>query len=245
MTALLLSLALCAQSHQYTAEEASQIFGSANDAFLKGELTQAVDGYRRLIADGYDAADVHYNLGNTLLAEGHPGPAILEYQRARRLDPADEDITANLDRARRDLVDKVAGPNEAPVFDRIALLVAPNQVGWAALGLYLVFWLALGLRRFLGAGGWTTPLAIVCVLLAIPIGAIIGAQVYLRTRFHAAVVVAASDPVREGPSASSKVSFEIHEGTELRVLQREGEYARVRLFNGLEGWAPAKDIEEI
>ena len=44
---------------------------------------------------------------------------------------------------------------------------------------------------------------------------------------------------------SGKSVFELHEGTELRVLDREGDFARVRLRNGLEGWAEARDVAEI
>ena len=40
-------------------------------------------------------------------------------------------------------------------------------------------------------------------------------------------------------------SFELHEGTEVRVLEVRGGAVRVRLGNGLEGWIAATDLEVV
>ena len=47
------------------------------------------------------------------------------------------------------------------------------------------------------------------------------------------MVIAPASPVREGPSRTLKTAFELHEGTTVRVLEAQGDVARVRLLNGL------------
>jgi hypothetical protein len=58
-------------------------------------------------------------------------------------------------------------------------------------------------------------------------------------------VVVPSAPAREAPEAALRPVFDVHEGTELDVLELRGEHARVRLGNGLEGWVPARAIEPV
>jgi tetratricopeptide (TPR) repeat protein len=242
-SALLLGLALAA--HQYTPADAEQIFRAANEAYLRGDFAQAVDGYQRLADDGYASADIEYNLGDAYHALNKRGLAILAFERAVRLDPGDEDAQVNLERARRELVDKVAGQEGEPLVDRVANLVPGRTVTWVFLAAYAAFWLGLLARRFTSAGGWAAALAAVGLVLALPSGALVGVQAYRDERLHEAVVTGAVVPVHEGPSASSKVLFELHEGTAVRVTDRDQSFAKVRLRNNLEGWAEAGAVTEI
>ena len=242
MTALLLALALAAP-HRFTAGDAAQLFEAGNAAYFKGDYGQAAGTYQKLIDDGWQSADVQYNLGTALLAEGKLGRAVLALERARRLAPGDEDIQANLERARHAGVDKVAGAGEEPFASRVAALVPVRLTGWVFLGAWAALWLALLLKRW--ARGAGLALAAVAGLCAAGAGGLLGVQWFARTRLHQAVVIDATVQAREGPSASSKVSFELHPGTELRIIERQHDFVRVRLHNGLEGWAKSNGVEEI
>lgn len=243
MTALLLVLALTAAPHRFTAADATQLFEAGNAAYFKGDYGQAAGTYQKLIDDGWQSADVQYNLGTALLAEGKLGRAVLSLERARRLAPGDEDIQANLERARHEGVDKVAGAGEEPFASRVASLVPVRLTGWVFLGAWAAFWLALLAKRW--ARGAALALAAVAGLCVVVAGGLLGVQWFARTRLHQAVVVDATVKAREGPSAASKVSFELHPGTELRIIERDQGFVRVRLHNGLEGWAQAAGVEEI
>jgi len=242
VTALLLALSLCA-SHRYSQADAQQLFDTANAAYFKSDYDAAIGQYQKLAEDGWSSADLDYNLGTALLAEGKLGQSILAFERARRLSPNDEDVQANLERARHELVDKVAGAGEEPFISRVAALLPVAIVGWAFAGAWLCFWLGWFGRRWVK--GAATALATLGALAAIGSGTLLGVQWYEREQMHEAVVVGQTVPAREGPNASSKVSFELHEGTELRIIDRDGSFLRVRLRNGLEGWADAAGVEEI
>ncbi|MGB8931685.1 MAG: SH3 domain-containing protein, partial [Anaeromyxobacteraceae bacterium] len=64
-------------------------------------------------------------------------------------------------------------------------------------------------------------------------------------RLPLAVLVAPSSPVREGPSPALKASFELHEGTRVRILGQAGDFVRVQLDGGLGGWIAARDLEPL
>ena len=64
-------------------------------------------------------------------------------------------------------------------------------------------------------------------------------------RLPLAVLVAPSTPLREGPSPALKPAFELHEGTRVRIVGKEGGLVLVRLDGGLEGWMDAADLEPL
>ena len=242
MSPLLLALVLTA-SHRYTPADAQALFEAGNTAYFNGDYAAAVTKYHQLTEDGWSSADLQYDLGTALLAQGKLGESILALERARRLAPNDEDVQANLERARHELVDKVAGAAEEPFATRVASLLPTATTGWLFLGAWALLWVGVLLRRF--ARGAGLGLAALGTLATLAVGALLGVQWYQAERMHEAVVTGATVPAREGPQASSKVSFELHEGTQLRVIDREGAFVRVRLRNGLEGWADAQGVEEI
>jgi tetratricopeptide (TPR) repeat protein len=245
MSALLLALALTA-SHRFTPQDGQALFEAGNAAYFKGDYAEAAETFQKLSDDGWTSADVEYNLGTARLAEGKVGRAILALSRARRLEPADDDVTANLERARHELVDKVTGSGEQPLAARMAELLPLSQTGWLFLGGWVLLWGALLLRsRVPRLAAPALFAALFLGLCTLALAGLLGVQWYARERLHEAVVVGATVPAHEGPSKESKVSFELHEGTELRVLERQAGFVRVRLANGLEAWALSGDVEEI
>jgi hypothetical protein len=81
-------------------------------------------------------------------------------------------------------------------------------------------------------------------LLSIGGGALLAGKAAARAA-PVAVVVVPSTPVREGAEAALQPTFELHEGTEVRVLELRGDAAHVRLGNGLEGWVAVVDLEGV
>lgn len=245
MIAALLTLAL-ALAPQPAEPPPPARFEAANRAYLAGELQEAARGYQELLVDGWESPALHVNLGNARYRLGQRGLAVASYARALRLDPGDGDARANLDLARRENVDQVLGAEARPL-----LLRAVDRVpdGWA-LGLFGLAWVALwgGLAgRRIARGGWQRglgALAFGAALLTVASGGLLAGKAASRG-VPTAVVIAPVAQVREGPERALAAAFELHEGTEVRVLEvREGA-VRVRLGNGLEGWIGAAEIEPI
>jgi SH3-like domain-containing protein len=61
-------------------------------------------------------------------------------------------------------------------------------------------------------------------------------------RIPYAVVLPDSVAVKEGADTNFRTSFEVHGGLRVRVLDRDQDWVRVRLANGLEGFVRAEDL---
>jgi tetratricopeptide (TPR) repeat protein len=214
--------------------------------YLAGDYDGAARGWRALVDEGWESVGLHLDLGNALLRLGFRGRAIASYQRALALDPGDADVQANLEQARAQNVDRLVGEAQPPLHLRV-LARTPDRVALALFGLaWSAFWLLLWLRSrgSRGARRWLGPAALLAALLAVAGGALLAGKAAER-RTPSAVVIAPVAPVREGPSRTLKPAFELHEGTTVRVLEAQGDAARVKLLNGLEGWVASADLEVI
>lgn len=72
------------------------IFEEANITFSKGDYETAIEKYEEITSLSGQSAAVLYNLGNSYARSGLAGMAILNYERALRISPADSDIIGNL-----------------------------------------------------------------------------------------------------------------------------------------------------
>lgn len=79
-----------------TSQEPGQLLASADAAFQSGDYSTAIESYQNLIGEGYRQAEIYYNLGNCYSAKGDRGHAVINYERALRLDPHNRDTRHNL-----------------------------------------------------------------------------------------------------------------------------------------------------
>lgn len=240
MSALLLTLVLA----QYTPQEAQALFVEGNDAYYKGDYATAKDRYEKLLGAGLGGPDVLFNLGTTHLAAGELGPAMLQLERAARLSD-DDDIGANLAVARERQGDKVVGEEAAvPFTQRLAAATDERLIGISFLGTwwlgFLLLWLAWrkepGSRVALG----------LAAALFLTVGGALGGALLVHARVRATVVEAIVVPeaarVREFPGDTAKVSFEVHAGLKVRIMELSGRFVRIRLPNALEGWTEKEGV---
>jgi tetratricopeptide (TPR) repeat protein len=239
-----LSLALALTLAQYTPQEAQALFVEANDAYYKGDYAGAQARYQKLLDAGLGGPDVLFNLGTAHLAANQLGPAVLFLERAARLSD-DDDIGANLAVARERQVDQVIGAETTavPFTQRVAEAIDERTV---AIAFLVTWWLGfviawLTARR---ASGRVLPGLLAALLLVA--GAVLGSALVINARVKATVEEAIVMPevarVREFPGETAKVSFEVHAGLKVRIMETSGRFARVRLPNALEGWTEKEGL---
>ena len=245
-TALLLTTVL-AQGY-YTPAEAQALFTQANEAYSREDYAAARSDYEKLLAHGFGGPDVLYNLGTTALAQGDLGHAVLALERARREGRGAEDVQAHLALARARQLDKVVGAMaEEGFLSRVVAATDGRAVSWVFLTAWLLGFALLGVYRRVRAASRTLValLAAVVLLAAVPAGLLLAAHAWVHHSVHEAVVLAPTLQARDLPQERDRVAFEVHAGLKVRLLGRSGAYVRLRLPNGLEGWARADGVEAI
>jgi tetratricopeptide (TPR) repeat protein len=252
ISGILLALFCATSAHAADTEIAASkdaTFRRGNDAYFHGRYQEAVDDYEQVVALGVFSADLFYNLGNAYLKSEQLGPSIYNYERALELDPAQDDVRFNLavarEAARKKGEDRLAGVDAQPFWMRLASQVTVNWASWLFLGLYVALFALLIVLHFvqpgfLRVGMWS---GFVFVGLATALaGALLGARLYLADRVEQAIVLPDVVQVKEGPDPNYQSVFGVHAGLRVRVTEKEQDWVRIRLANGLEGWVRERDL---
>ena len=229
---------------------ATNAFRTGNAAYEQGHYEEAATAYKAAIDAGASDARLYYNQGNTLFRLNKLGEAILAYERARKLAPADADIAFNLRFAQSRIVDKISEPPRNAFTQALWDLHAGYSLRagvWAAFTLLALGFGVIVFGLFLNPLGRiaTTVFALLafCGLLAFSPSLWIRIQ-HQETRGRAVVL----EPVAElysGPGEKHELLFRAHEGTTFDIVERRGEWLSVKLPDGKGGFIRAAKTGEV
>ena len=217
-----------------TAQEPPKSFDAANRLYEQGKYGEAAAAYQKLLQSGEASPAVYFNLGNAYFKSSQIGRAVAAYRQAERTTPRDPDLRANLQFARN----QVQGPSTlTPGWQRWLTKLSLNE--WTCLGA-AALWLWFGLliavqwrpafKPILGKSALA--LGIIAVLLNACLLMVIQTDRFAKT----AVVIVPEATVRQGPLEESPTAFAVHDGAELRVLDRKDEWLQVRTDPRRIGW---------
>jgi len=232
------------------AESAEETFERARAAYEQGNWEQAAEGFRGLLRYGFTDARLEYNLANAEYKRGRMGEAILHYERARRLDPSDPDVLANLAMARSRIRDVIEDPDAAGALtawrawqDRVgatAQAVAALAGLWVVAG--IVTWCGGRRGGFTPAWGWALS---VTILVTIVISLSWHATWTRVSGTRRAVVLRPAAEALAGPGLNNTSQFTLHEGTTVEVRGERPGWLQVALPNGATGWIQDDAAERI
>lgn len=246
----LLAAAGAAGARPASAATPEQTFDSGNAAYQEGKFEQAAAAYESIRSHGIDDARVEYNLGNAYFKLGKLGAAILHYERALRLDPADDDARDNLAFARGRIRDTVPDPDlQYPIRVVRDLLdrIPADTIAWSFLAVWALtaaLAAAVPLQRSWARRRLLAYAACALGLLSLAAGTVL----LYRARLDAdpvAIVQAEKVDVKSGPGEENTVLFSVHEGTRVEVRNGLDRWLQVSLPNGLTGWVPSSAVEKV
>ena len=224
-------------------------FRRGNESYFRAKYSEAIEAYEQVVALGVRSVDLYYNLGNAYLKSGQVGPAIYNFERALEEQPDAEDVIYNLNTA-RDVAkklgeDRLVGAQALPSWQRLIKPLSLSIVTWLFVGLYLGLFVLLLVVRYSPSGFlrvvMITLLGFVA-LFALGSGAVLGGKLYLQEQVKEVIVLPNQLQVKEGPDLNFTTLFTVHAGLKARFIERDQDWLRIRLQNGLEGWVRDRDV---
>jgi len=232
------------------AETPEETFDAACRAYEQGHWDAAADGFRSLLRYGFADARLEYNLANAEYKRGHLGEAILHYERARRLAPADADIAANLALSKAQIRDVLDDPEAAGALHVVRGV--QNRLGVAAQAWMLVagVWLIAGIVTWCGSrpGGFTPAWGWMLAVTVLATSVVFLSWRASWSRLEGtprAVVLKPSIEALAGPGLNNAPLFTLHEGTAVTIQNERDGWLQVTLPNGLTGWVVLDAAERI
>jgi tetratricopeptide (TPR) repeat protein len=227
------------------------LFNLANNQYKQREYFEAIDNYQAIAENGVKSAAVFYNLGNAYFKTGNFSKAILNYERAKLLDPSDEDVEFNLQKSRTHIIDKIEAIPElffTSWVNRLLSFLSSNS--WAILSL-IVFLVALSilLLYFLITSSHIKRMSFFLgvILILVSLFSYLAAKrtKNLVEKSNSGIVMEQIVRVKSSPDNESSDMFVIHEGTKIFILREVDHWSEIRLADGKQGWMETEDFEKI
>jgi tetratricopeptide (TPR) repeat protein len=246
---LILVLFACAETP--AAQSPEQLMKQGDVLYQQAKFAEAGAMYEKVLNEGYVSASLYYNLGNACYKSGDIPGAILNYERAQRLNPADEDLQHNLQLANLMITDRIEPTPRLFVWDMWDGIKGSFSLRGITLTMYALYVLVIvaaaalllvhtyALRKAALISGSV----ILCVFLFSL--AVFFARVNDVTRKDDAIVRAPVVNVKNSPDEKSSDAFVLHGGVKVRIIDRLGTWSKIRLMDGKQGWMPGSAFEVI
>ncbi len=231
------------------AENCKTLFTGAA-AYKAGDFTSAAEAWQNCVDNGFQDGDLFYNLGNAYFRDKRLGLAILNYEKALRLDPTNSDYGYNLKFARSMTKDKISDSEdeENPILNfafQIHHFFSIKQQLYIILGfVWIIFFLCV--FRVLSANPkFKTILAVSVFPIALILGIFacsVGYKIYKENTYSLGVVIAETADITSGPSDKDQTLNMLSEGTEIEVLSVKDGWVHVRLGEKINGFAKISEV---
>lgn len=226
-------------------------FEKGNDLYKNGKYEQAIDAYNSELTAKKQSAELYFNLANCYYKLNKVAPAIYNYEKALVLNPNDKDIANNLRFAQKRTVDEIKVVPKVGFAKLLRDFTANfhyNTWAWIAVGfsaLFLVSFLgyyfsALTLYKRLFFIG----MFVMLLLLLISVSSAIFEKSYFKNERPAIVFSEMADVKSEPQNRAASVVI-LHEGTKVFVKATVGNWKKIELTDGTEGWMDSDAIREV
>ncbi|WP_297238443.1 tetratricopeptide repeat protein [uncultured Porphyromonas sp.] len=229
-----------------------RLMDEAATAYGEQKYRLAISIYEKCLSLSPEpSAELYYNLGCAYYKDGQLSSAILSLERAYRLDPSDSDTRYNLNFLADHTAEKVEQPRSqmlSRILDSVTHWFALPVWMSLALGSFVVFVLLIFLFTY-GRSERKRRIGFYAGLVALVLCIVLNLFVYRSYRFitdrSEAILTAPVITLQSSPDSSSQDIAVVHEGHKVRVLDRVGGYAEIRLADGTVGWVPEDTFDII
>ncbi|KAA3599280.1 MAG: tetratricopeptide repeat protein [Calditrichaeota bacterium] len=217
--------------------EIENYFKQGNELYTQGNFEDALGNYLKISNSEVESFELFYNIGNCYYRLNQIGNAIRFYEKAKNINPEDENLLYNLKLANNLTIDKIElpEPDSFTKFVNSSLqFFTVSELAYIFVGLTWVF--AIFLVLFIFKRNKLFLYISLAFLGFVVLEGIFFNYKYSLDTIPYGVVVGYEANAYSSPNKDSQVVFSIHEGTKAQILRKTGEFLEVRLIDGKTGW---------
>ncbi len=230
---------------------ADSAFSAANKEYINENYNEAVRQYEAILGQGYESAELYFNLGNAYFKLTNYPKSILNYERAQLHDPRNDNIKFNLAKAQIYIVDQIEEIPEIIITKWLRHAIAwfwSDTWAWMSIISFLLclagflLYFLMSKISFRRTGFY---IGILFLILSVFTFVMASKARSILVNSSGAIVMTPTVTVKGSPSKTSTDLFIVHEGAKVFILEELNEWFEIKLSDGKQGWLLKSDIEPI
>ena len=225
------------------------VFDEGNKQYEEHNYEAAINSYKGLCEEFY-SPELFLNLGNSYYKVDDIPNTILYYEKALKLSPGNLNILHNLKLANKRVSDKNTVNDSVRLKDWFFTWFSNTPNYWAYNSVYLFIIGSLLLILYLFSKSrklkkLTFYTAVISLILGIFSIVFSGFHKSRLMSHEEAVIFKPSIDLMSEPTENSSVSFVLHEGTKVKILDETKLWYEIRFGDGKIGWLQKEFVETI
>ena len=221
-------------------------------AYAESRFADAVSIYETVLAEQGPSQALYYNLGNAYYRTNQPGKAILNYERALRIDANDEDTKANLEFVQSTVVDTIP-QDDVPFFRQWSnvLFGIFSKDTWGVIAVVSFFTMLAMLFLYLfkrNARKFSLTIVVMSLLFVVIANVAAFGLSGGSNNLPEGVILDERAVVKSSPDSYGTELTKIHEGLKVTIIDDTlADWVKIEANNGnrVVGWIKAKSLERI
>lgn len=229
--------------------EAVRLLDEGNRLYAEGAFSEALETYEAALGHGVVSGALFHNMGNAYYRLDKFGQALRHYEKAHRILGDDPQLLHNLQTVGTQVgtpFSALPGPFWEAPWKKYVVRKGPGVFFGLGGLLYVIAAILFGHRIWTGIrAAWHRRALAVSLSLGILLIVVAFAVSVDAVRDHRAVVIVREASLTDSLDAEVDAEVTVPEGVIVDVLSTQGDWAEVRLPNGVTGYLPRPAIGKI
>ncbi|MEK6645171.1 MAG: tetratricopeptide repeat protein [Candidatus Firestonebacteria bacterium] len=229
------------------AQNPADLFKQANTAYENENFEESIPLYEELLENNFVSVELYYNLGNAYFKSGKIGKTVLNYNRALKLSPRNEDAKFNLEFAQLRIEENPTQVENVFIqfLKQIYYLFNLNELPIITAIFYWLLAISLFIYILFKIDFLKIPNLILSIVFALSLCWCIS-RIYVNSKIVEAIVIEPQTQAKNGPGDEYAVGFTVPEGKKVLVLGIKDNWIAIGLpKEGLKGWIKSTQLEKI
>ena len=229
----------------------STLFEEGNTAYNNGDFFKAVTLYEQTLLTGKHSASLYFNLGNAYYRLNKVAESIYNYEKARQLDPENEDFKVNSAFAQNMTIDAIEPLPESQLSQvQNSLYALASASIWSKIIVLFVWLFAIFFSIYL----LNKTIKLKRLFFVLSLFSLILFLSSFTIKFFAnaeqenkkyAIIFSNEINIWSEPNLRAEIQFTLHEGTKVELLDSLDEWEKIRIANGSEGWIKNASLKSL
>ena len=229
------------------AQDSKSLFQTANSYYQNKQYEEAEKMYTLLLKKDKNNANAYYNLGNTYYHLKNYTNAILNYEKAKKLQPDNKYVAHNIELTNNKQFSKIEFSKEFFVTKQLKNVVHTRSSGSWSVFMLIALWISITAFciHFFTTNKFLYRTGVLFFMATIIFSGFTYSSFKSEHQHNFAIVMQTNAFIKSAPVESMNAAQAVQTGIKVEIIDTDKNWLKIKLPNDKTGWIEKSSVEMI